>query len=304
MTSLVKSASSVVMQPDEWNIENWMGRVIRDELAGTAYGVSETEAYATHLNDDLREAMLKELSFKSHSEELAARALCNLANLAPSNCDFQYLLTHTLDESRHANNFAEHFYRVHGSEDYDYLIELNRDHIRDILTPLQTFFDSYVVEKRNYYCGVAIIAIVLEGVLAPSSELSEIKWEPFDQRAAQVQRSANIDEIRHLCVCAEIMKTGMHSSVKIRDELIDCIKKGLALWNELPVFDMLHARETAYQKGMQAQASLLEGYEISKDILLKETDQNQRIQIASQWSHMMQFERLEYLGIREEVENG
>lgn len=100
MTNLVESASSTVMRPEEWDIENWMDHVIRDELANTSYGISKTQTYESRLNDDLRDALIKELSFKSHSEDLAARALCNLSNLAPNNSDFQYLLTHTLDESR------------------------------------------------------------------------------------------------------------------------------------------------------------------------------------------------------------
>lgn len=304
MTSLIKSASATVMKSDEWDIERWMQNVVRDQLAQTKHGLKLDHDYASSLNEPLRQALIKELSFKSYCEDLAARGLCLVANLAPNDKDFQYLLTHTLDESRHAINFAEHLYAVHGKKETDLIKSLNKNNIEEILDPLQALFDEYVATNKNYYCGIALVAIVLEGVLAPSSELSELKWQPFDQKAAQVQRSANEDEIRHLCVCAEIMREGMENSVLVRSEIVECIQRGLKLWSELPVFNMLYERETLYQEGMRDQLALIEDYELAPGILLKETDQTQRIQLASQWSHMMQFERLNYLGIREEVENG
>lgn len=304
MTKLVKCASTTVMKPEEWDIETWMNRVVREDLSGTTFGIENGKKYASNLNDDLREALWRELSFKSYSEDLAARGLAKLAEMAPNDSDFQYLLTHALDESRHAVNFAKHFYSVYGQESEGLIESLNKEYIDNILTPLKTLFDEYVVEKGNYYCGIAMIAIVLEGVLAPSSELSEIKWLPFDERAAQVQKSANVDEIRHLCVCAEILKKGLNSSQEMRKEIVECIRRGLTLWNEVPVLEMLQTRESLYQNGMRAKLDSITDYKITDDILLKETDQNQRIQIASQWSHMMQYERLDYLGIRAEVENG
>ena len=303
MTGLVQQASAASMAPEEHDIEAWMEQVIRRELGSTLYGIDRTSEHRYRCNNELREALLQELSFKSFSEDLAARGLAQLSALAPSNADFQYLLTHTLDESRHANNFAEHFYKVYGARDEAALVAASETHVEQILRPLESYYYDFVLSRNDYYSGVAIIAIVLEGVLAPSSELSELKWAPFDDHAAQVQRSANVDEVRHLCVCAEIVKRGIDADAATRRRVVECIQAGFALWEQLPVYDMLLARENLYQEGMLAQPERVAEYELEPGLRLLDTDQNARIALASQWSQQMQAERLTYLGILPDVMN-
>ena len=51
-----------------------------------------------------------------------------------------------------------------------------------------------------------MLTVLVEGVLAPAAELSERKWRLLDPAAAEIERAAGIDEIRHLTVGSAVVK--------------------------------------------------------------------------------------------------
>ena len=67
-----------------------------------------------------------------------------------------------------------------------------------VLVPLEEFGIPIGRDHGDYIGGVVVLTVLVEGVLAPAAELSERKWRLLDPAAAQIERAAGIDEIRHL----------------------------------------------------------------------------------------------------------
>src|SRR5258705_446130 len=78
--------------------------------------------------------------------------------------------------------------------------KVGADYTRQILDPIRAFATQVTREEADFVGGVVAFAIIIEGVLAASTELSELKWTVLDPVAGEIARGAAIDEIRHLAV--------------------------------------------------------------------------------------------------------
>ena len=290
------------MSSRDWTINNWLKRVGQDSLAGLEHGRSSDYTPSPYLLEDtpLQSALLKEYSFKTLSEKQATISICQLVKLIARHEDFEYWMTQIFDEARHTASFRQHLITLGmaTSATVDQLVEeVNQSAWQQIITPLQSFWDEYVGEHGSYACGVAIVSIVLEGVLAPSAELGERKWLPFDRGAAQIQHFANIDEIRHLAVCADIVRREINASDQTRKEVSACVREGLQLWERLPVAEMMFEREQDYQAGMRQFPDLVQDYYLDDGLPLLNSTPEQRIELAIKWSKELQYARMADIGL-------
>ena len=124
------------------------------------------------------------------------------------------------------------------------------------------------------------MTILVEGVLAPSAELSERKWRLLDPAAAEIERAAGIDEIRHLSVGSEIIRQHLRSRPEELPRLRELIDNGQKLWLDLPVFDVVLRREELFQLGMQQLSDHVADYEIWPGRLILETNPQERLETA------------------------
>src|SRR5260370_20947308 len=106
----------------------------------------------------------------------------------------------------------------------------------------------------DFIGGVCVLTVLVEGVLAPAAELSERKWRLLDPAAAQIERAAGIDEIRHLTVGSSIVRDHLMEHPGERSRLLSLIDQGQSVWANLPVFDVILRREAMFQEGMLAVA--------------------------------------------------
>lgn len=295
---LVERASETEMFVEDWGLEEWLIEQIKE--TNRVYKSSVQNQKLTYQPGPLRNSLIKELSFKSITEYEATKALLLLANVAPSYTDFEYLITQVFDEGRHSRLFREHLLRIGfgtPSGIYDEMTAELKGQLEGVIDPFKEFFNEWVITQGNYVAGILIITIILEGVLAPTSELSEIKWKPFDHIAARTQLRANIDELRHLTVCAHIVKTAIEKNPALKKEALNCITEGLALWHEISFSQLYVEREELYQLGIEQHKDLIVDYELVPGILLSETTVESRMAISNQLVDRMQQSRLKYMGL-------
>jgi hypothetical protein len=144
---------------------------------------------------------------------------------------------------------------------------------------------------------VVVLTVLVEGVLAPAAELSERKWRPLDPAAAEIERGAGIDEIRHLTVGSSVVREHLRRFPEETDRLVALIRDGRKLWDHLPIFDMLWRRETWYQEGLRQHADVVGDYEIWPGKRLVDSTPEDRIGAAAEWAQRMQDNRLVYMGL-------
>ncbi|HBK56094.1 MAG TPA: hypothetical protein DDZ76_07410 [Xanthomonadales bacterium] len=299
MANLIQEAVRVEMTAEQWPLERWLKDVAQQQLHGLQHGRMAGAQIAECVLQEgpLRRSMVSEYSFKAISERLATVALCQLAALNTNHAEFEYWMGQIMDEARHASCFRQHLIEI-GLHDVDrQMQELNAFSLQEVIAPLQEYYDHYVLDRRDYLCGVAIVTVVLEGVLAPTAELGERKWRPFDPVAAMIQHYANIDELRHLTVCANIVRRAVLSSATARATVTACVREGMALWQKLPIGESMLIRENDYQAGMEQYRHLAEGYLLDTDMPLLSTTPEDRIALSLKWSSAMQHSRLAYMQI-------
>jgi hypothetical protein len=134
-------------------------------------------------------------------------------------------------------------------------------------------------------------------VLAPSAELSERKWRLLDPAAAQIERGANIDEIRHLTVGGAVVRQHLLEHPEDKDRVFDIISRGRELWTRLPTQDVILKRELYFQEGLEQHADVVGDYEIWEGRRLIDTTPEERLIAANTWSMEMQNSRLKYMGL-------
>lgn len=286
----------------EWGIRSWLR--LQQESAPLdlpeANGTTSAMTGLTISNDDFRKAIISEFSFKAISELYAAKVLLQLAAIAPSNDQFEYLITHIVDEVKHANMFRQHLIDIGyaTNEDIDQkLIDENQDSITQVIEPLKQYFEKYVVEQRDFICGIAIITIVLEGILAPSAELGEIKWRHFDPLASKAQGIGNQDEVRHLAVCSGTVKEAVLQDASAKNRVLACVEEGMALWKSTPIQAVILQREKWFQMGMAANLDLIKGYALTPGLLLSESTPESRLALSQEWNSTLSKARMVYMGL-------
>ncbi|EPF73898.1 hypothetical protein [Acinetobacter rudis] len=284
---------------------------INNNFLGHWFLTKENENISCLQEDSLLEnlffkkSLIHELSFKSLTEFYASKSILDIIKLAPTIEEYDFLNTLLIDETHHSYLFRSYLqqnsFLTLDDPVNEMAVVLNYAHL-DVVQPFQNLVQKWVVEKKNFYAGIIIITIILEGVLAPTAELSERKWLPFYPNAAKVQNYANLDEIRHLTVCAEILKRQIDKKPKIVQQLKECIQEGLQLWEISNMHEIILNREELYQQGMQQNLAQIEDFYLVDGIFLKDTVPEQRIEITNSLVEKMQKSRLQYIGIQLDTE--
>jgi hypothetical protein len=249
----------------------------------------------------LNSALRQELAFRSIAEEKATRAISYLVALAPDNPSLEFYATQLLDEARHAMVFRSHLLQL-GIDRNDLWAAVERlagEDSRRILVPLEEFGLRTLRDARDFIGGVVILTVLVEGVLAPSAELSERKWRIFDPAAADVERGAGIDEIRHLTVGSSIARGYLLDHPEEKPRILELIQEGYALWDKLPSADLVMRREELFQQGLERHGGLAGDFEVWTGRRLVDTTAEERAGKAHEWADRMQRARLVYMGLEE-----
>jgi len=302
---LIASAMSLEMTPQDCHLDYWISTVAQGDLRDMVGGHAPTTVTPAYMREPgpLREALLNEFAFRSISEEKATRAICHMVASAPDIANVEFFATQVIDEARHSRVFRGHLLDlgVPASELWTTIEATAGEDSRKILVPLEDFALPMVRDQRDFIAGVVILTILVEGVLAPSAELSERKWHVLDPVAAEIERSANLDEIRHLTVGANVVRQHLLDHPEEKDRLCDVIARGRQLWAELPTNESIFKREILFQQGMEQFAEIVGDYEIWRGRRLIDTSPEERLTIANNWSMEMQDSRLRYMGLAEAI---
>jgi hypothetical protein len=174
---------------------------------------------------------------------------------------------------------------------------LSAGYTRDVLDPVERFTLATVRDEGDFIGGVAIFTIVIEGVLAPAAELSERKWERLDPAASEIARGATIDEIRHLTVGSSIMREHLLRHPDYRPRLMEILRAGRKLWDEVPDREYVIQREELFQEGMHELADVVGDYQIWPGRRMLDTTPDERYDTAERWTDEMAKARMDYMGL-------
>jgi hypothetical protein len=249
----------------------------------------------------LREALILELGWRSVAEDRATRALSYFVAGAPGVPELEFYATQVLDEARHARVFRDHLVElgVPAAQLHETIAELSADYTAEVLGPMEEFVVRTIRDEGDFAGAVAAFTIVVEGVLAPAAELSERKWDRLDPAASEIARGAAIDEIRHLTVGSSIVREHLIRYPGYRPRIMEIVRAGRQIWDEVPVLRYVLRRENLFQEGMQEHAKLLAGYEVFPGRRLLDTTAAERYDIAERWTDEMAEARLRYMDIAE-----
>ena len=213
----------------------------------------------------------------------------------------EFFTTQMLDEARHSMVFRNHLIElgVPAEQLHETVAEQSAEYAAEILEPIEEFLVRIIRDEHDFVGAVAAFTIVAEGVLAPAAELSERKWDRLDPAAGEVSRGAAIDEIRHLTVGSSIVREHLIRCPEYRSRVMDILRAGRRLWDEVPDREYVLRREELFQKGMEEHAELLAGYEVFPGRKLLDTTASERYDIAERWSDELTEARLRYMGIPE-----
>lgn len=304
--SLLDGAMTLELTPGECNLRYWLRAVPQGTLLGRLDGhaADVTVPELMRVPGPLRAALRQEYAFRSVAEEKAARALSYLTPLAPDVDTMEFYATQVLDEARHAMVFRNHLLELGVAPDalWQTIEALAGQDVRAILAPLEEFALEVMRDRADFLGGVVMMTVVLEGALAPAAELSERKWRPLDPAAADIDRGAGIDEIRHLSVGAAIARQYLADHPERKDQVLEMIVAGMRLWRELPVREMVHERELLFQRGLAEHADVVGDYEIWPGRRLVDTTPAERLETAEVWAARMKESRLRYMGLEEALE--
>jgi len=303
--TLLDGAQQLTLSAERCGLGYWLSAVAQGTLRGRALRGHDafTPQYMREPGP-LREALILELGNRSIAEEIAVRVLSHYVIAAPGTAELEFFTTQVVDEARHSMVFRGHLPELGVPEEglARFVAEQGADYTRRVLDPISQFAISVVRDEGDFIGAVAVFTIVIEGVLAPAAELSERKWGVLDPAAAEVARGASIDEIRHLAVGSSLVREHLIRHPEYRPRLIELVRRGRALWDELPVDEFVMHREELFQEGMGAHAEALRDYEVFPGRRLLETTARERYDLAERWTDDMAANRLPYMGIPEAVE--
>ncbi|MGV9882570.1 VlmB-like protein [Streptomyces sp. NPDC003006] len=306
---LLDGAKELTLGPDDCDLAYWFTSVAQ----GTLRDRGETGHHADATVPDflkapgpLRDALVLEFGFRGLSEEIATRLLGHYVALAPGVPEMEFYATQLIDEARHARVFRNHLVELgHPAgtllKDID---EMAADYRERVLDPVVDFTLDIVRDQADFAGGVAVFAIVIEGVLAPAAELSERKWTPLSPATGEISRGTAIDEIRHLTVASTILRDHVVAHPEYRPRLMEILRAGVKLWDEIPDREFVIHREELFQKGMADHADRIGDYEIWPGVRMLDTTPEQRYDMAEQWTDEMAESRMAYMGLPVEVLSG
>jgi len=301
----MEGASQVELTARDCNLDYWLSEVTQGTLAGLVHGHTPHAAVPDHMLEDgpLRDSIISELAFRSIAEEKATRAISYIVASAPDIYAMEFFGTQLIDEARHSRVFRGHLLEL-GVPENELAATIERisgADSRAILEPLEQFAFPMIRDQRDFLAGVVMLTILVEGVLAPSAELSERKWRVLDPAGAEIERGANIDEIRHLTVGSSVVRECLLARPDEKRRVLDIIVRGRQLWANLPTTEVIFKRELQFQEGMHQHADAIGDYEIWKGKRLIDTTPEDRLAAAASWSMEMQNSRLRYMGLPEAI---
>ncbi|MET9489810.1 hypothetical protein [Nocardia sp. NPDC006630] len=298
---VLEGARTVTITPREAGLDYWIRDVVGGTWKGLVNGHTAGAVSGPHMHADtpFRQALFEEFAFRSVAEDKATRALAPLVAKAPDRVTMEFYATQLVDEARHAAAFRSHLVELGApAEGLDAVIaEVAGPHIASVLDPLERFGLDVIDGNLGFELGVLVLTVLVEGVLAPTAELSERKWHVIDPQAAQIERGASIDEIRHLAVGSEVVRDFLAVHPQHRGAALEVLDTGLTLWKALPMSGVLLHRELLFQQGLTEFADVVGDYEIWPGRRLVDTTPEERLMTAEQWSHETQTVRLEYMGL-------
>jgi hypothetical protein len=300
--NILDGATEVELSPYDCDLEYWLTNVAQGSLMGLRYGRRPQATVPDFLRADgpLRDSLLAEMSFRSLSEEAATKACAMITTAAADVVGMEFYATQTLDEARHAQSFRHHLADLGIPEDrlVATVHQAAADERENILEPLWEW--GLPVFENNFINGVIIVTVLLEGVLAPTTELSERKWKPISDATADIERGACVDEIRHLAVGSWFVREHIarHGESE-RRRILALITEGRARWESLPTIEVLNKREALFQEGIEQHREHIGDYELAPGRRLVDTTAQERVGMALSWSLSIQESRLRYMGLGE-----
>jgi len=300
---LIEGATTYELSPQECDIDFWLTGVAQGSLRGLVRGRRPGSAVPGFLRapGPLRDNLMTEFAFRSLTEVEATR-ICALATAAaPSPASMDFFATQTLDEARHADSFRSHLVDlgVPAGELHDTVERLAREDVRQLIDPMWQWGNG--VLDRNaatrFIDIVAVITVILEGVLAPTTELSALKWKGISEATADIERGACVDEIRHLSVGSWIIREHVEDNPSDTQRLVDFVAEGRQVWARLPTAEIIFAREQQFQEGIRRHADAIGDYQIFPGRRLVDSTPEERLTRALEWSHEVQRSRLTYMGL-------
>ncbi|WP_411104996.1 VlmB-like protein [Streptomyces sp. cmx-4-9] len=303
---LLDGAKELTLGPEECDLAYWFTSVAQGTLRDRGETGHHKDAVVPDFLKEpgpLREALILEFGFRGLSEEIATRLLAPYVAIAPGVPELEFYATQLIDEARHARVFRNHLVELGMPaktllRDID---EMAADYRTRVLDPVVDFTLDIVRDQGDFPGGVAVFAIVIEGVLAPAAELSERKWTPLSPATGEISRGTAIDEIRHLTVASTILKNHIEANPGYRPRLMEILRSGVELWDSIPDREFVIHREELFQKGMAEHADKIGDYEIWPGVRMLDTTPDQRYDMAEQWTDEMAESRMAYMGLPVEV---
>ena len=242
--NILAGATEVELDPHDCDLEYWIHNVAQGSLKGLVRGRRPTSRVPAVLREDgpLRDSLMAEMAFRSLSEEAATKACALVTMAAEDATGLEFYATQTLDEARHAQSFRCHLLDlgVPEAELTDTMERVAGEDRDRVLGPLWDW--GLPAFDNTFINGVVIVTVILEGVLAPTTELSERKWKVISEATADIERGACVDEIRHLAAGSWFVRDHLerHGEPE-RQRVLELITEGRRRWEALPTAEILIA---------------------------------------------------------------
>lgn len=300
---VLEGATTYELRPEQCDIEFWLKEVAQGPLVGLVNGRRPESEVPEFLRQDgpLRDNLIREFAFRSETERAATWSCALITAAARDVAGMEFYATQTIDEARHAQTFRHHLVDL-GVPEEELMATVERVAGEDARRIVDPVWDWGVPRfSGNYIKGVVIVTILLEGVLAPTTELSEHKWRPISPATADIERGACVDEIRHLTVGSWVIRDHVEKHPEEKQELIDLIVEGREVWQSLPVPEIIYEREQQYQEGIESVADHIGDAEIVPGMRLVDSTPEDRLKMAVGWAQEVQESRLTYMGLEEAI---
>lgn len=303
---LLDGAANLALTVEQCDVGYWFREVAQGTLRGRPLGYSGELVTPDYMREPgpLNEALRLELAYRALDEEAATRVLAYYVTTAPDIPELEFFSTQLLDEARHHMIFRNHLLNVGvpKGELMDFVRRAGAEYQRRVLRPVQDFAITLVRDEGDFVGAVIAFAVIIEGVLAASTELSERKWGVLDPVAGEIARGASIDEIRHLTVGSSYVRDHLIKHPEDRGHVLEVLRRGRQLWDQLEDEEFVMHRERLFQEGMQPHAEALRDYEIFPGRRLIDTTPQERWDLAAQWNDDLADARLRFMGLPEAID--
>ncbi|MGH3433034.1 MAG: VlmB-like protein [Thermocrispum sp.] len=285
--------------PEQCDLDRWQSEVFSGYARTRVNGHRPDEEVPAELREagPLRDAAIAECAFQAIAEEKATRALTTVIGTAPDLTTMEYYATQLVDEVRHGRMYRGLLTEMGIAPDAlaGTITACAGADADAVVSPVEEFGLTVMANYQDFHRGVLMVTVLVEGVVAPITELSEQRWRPVFPAMAQLLRTANTDELRHLAVGGTIVRRHLTEHPERRAELMDVVQQGRELWAGLPMSELQLKAETVFQQGIEQHAGLVGDYEIWDGRRLLDTTAEERVEVGRRWSTALQEERLHYM---------